>query len=452
MSANRVVGPRRMVPGEPPPPARECPPSCSLESVAGNLALVPESLPRGDFDLGAIRRDFPILSQTVHGKPLVYLDNAATTQKPNVVIDSLRHFYCDSCANIHRGVHELSERSTCLYEGARLNVQQFLNAADTREIIFVRGATEGINLAAQTYGRKHVGAGDEVLITAMEHHSNIVPWQMLCEEKGAHLTVAPIDDRGELILEEFERRLTPRTRIAAISHVSNALGTVNPVREMIRMAHARGIPVLVDGAQATPHMAVDVQDLDCDFYVFSGHKVYGPTGIGAFYGKMALLEAMPPYQGGGDMIRTVTFEKTTYNDLPYKFEAGTPNISGTIALGAAIEYVTRIGLDRIRAHEQELLEAATAVVERVPGVRIIGTAREKAAVVSFTMDGVHPHDVGTILDRQGIAIRAGHHCAQPVMERFGVPATSRASFGLYNTHEEVEALGRGLLKVKEIFG
>ena len=364
-----------------------------------------------DFNVARIRQDFPILARKIHGKPLVYLDNAATTQKPHAVIDSLREFYCDSCANIHRGVHQLSERSTCLYEEARLDVQKFLNAADPREVIFVRGATEGINLVAQTYGRRNVREGDEILITAMEHHSNIVPWQMLCEEKGAVLKVAPIDDRGELILDEFEKLLGPRTRIAAVSHVSNALGTVNPVGEMIRMAHARNVPVLVDGAQAAPHLTVDVRALDCEFYVFSGHKVYAPSGIGALYGKAALLEAMPPYQGGGDMIRSVSFEKTTYNDLPYKFEAGTPNISGTIALGAALRYVAAMGLDRIAAHEHSLLEAATEAVTAIPGIRVVGTARNKAAVLSFTMEGVHPHDVGTILDRQGVAIRAGHHCA-----------------------------------------
>ncbi len=421
-------------------------------SPAGQLIVPGVSAVRAPFNVWRIREDFPILRQTVHGKPLVYLDNAATTQKPNVVIDSLRRFYCDTCANIHRGVHELSERSTCLYEDARTSVQQFINAGDVREIIFVRGATEGINLVAQSYGRKHVGAGDEVLITAMEHHSNIVPWQILCEEKGAHLRVAPINDRGELILDEFERLLTPRTRIAAVTHVSNALGTVNPVKEMVRMAHARGIPVLVDGAQAVPHQRVDVRDLDCDFYAFSGHKVYAPSGIGALYGKLRVLDAMPPYQGGGDMIRSVSFEKTTYNDLPYKFEAGTPNISGTIALGAALSYVTEIGLDLVAAHEQELLEAATEAVSGIPGVRIIGTAAHKAAVLSFVIEGVHPHDVGTILDRQGVAIRAGHHCAQPVMERFGLAATSRASFAMYNTREEVDALAAGVRKVKEIFG
>ena len=422
-------------------------------SSTGGLTLAPSlGASRAPFNVWKIREDFPILRRTVHGRPLVYLDNAATTQKPGAVIDSLSRFYCDTCANIHRGVHELSERSTCLYEDARSSVQRFLGAADVREIIFVRGTTEAINLVAQTYGRRNVRAGDEVLITAMEHHSNIVPWQLLCEEKGARLRVAPIDDRGELILEEFERLLTPRTRIAAVAHVSNALGTVNPVREIVRLAHARGIPVLVDGAQAAPHLEVSVGDLDCDFYAFSGHKVYSPSGIGALYGKLALLDAMPPYQGGGDMIRSVTFEKTTYNDLPYKFEAGTPNISGTIALGTAIGYVTNIGLRNIAAHEHSLLEAATEAVSQIPGVRIIGTARHKAAVLSFTIDGVHPHDVGTILDRQGIAIRAGHHCAQPVMERFGVPATSRASFAMYNTREEVDALVNGILKVKEIFG
>jgi len=399
-----------------------------------------------------VRKDFPILRQTVHGMPLVYLDNAATSQKPQAVIGATSNFYTDDCSNIHRGVHLLSERATASFEEARRKVQLFLNASDVREIVFVRGATEGINLVAQSFVRPRLAAGDEVLITAMEHHSNIVPWQMVCEEKGARLRVAPINDRGELILEEFERLLGPRTRLVSVTHVSNALGTINPVRHIIEMAHAYKVPVLVDGAQAAPHARVDVGALDCDFYVFSGHKVYGPTGIGVLYGKAALLEAMPPYQGGGDMISSVTFEKTVYNALPYKFEAGTPNIAGAIGLGAAIDYVQGVGLDAIAAHEGELLCHATGAVSGIPGVRIIGTARHRAAVLSFVVQGVHAHDVGTILDQEGIAVRAGHHCAQPVMLRFGVPATTRASFAMYNTMEEVDALVRGIRRVKEVFG
>jgi cysteine desulfurase/selenocysteine lyase len=405
----------------------------------------------GGLDLAKIRADFPILAERVNGKPLVYLDNAATSQKPRVVLDAILNYYEHMNANIHRGVHTLSVRATEAHDAARLTVKKFINAADTREIIFVRGATEAINLVAQTYGRKHVGAGDEILITAMEHHSNIVPWQILCEEKGAHLKVAPIDDRGELILDEFARLIGPRTRIVAVTQVSNALGTVLPLREMIELAHRNGIPVLVDGAQAVPHFAIDVQALDADFYAFSGHKVYAPTGIGVLYGKRALLEAMPPYQGGGDMIRSVTFEKTTYNDLPWKFEAGTPDIAGAIALGAALEYITGLGMDNIAAHEHDLLAYATEAVGAVPGVELIGTASHRAGVVSFVLDGVHPHDLGTILDRDGIAIRTGHHCAQPVMERFGIPATARASFAVYNTKQEIDALVTGLHAAREVF-
>jgi cysteine desulfurase/selenocysteine lyase len=403
-------------------------------------------------DVRRIRRDFPILGEKVHGHDLVYLDNAASSQKPIAVIDAERDLYSHYYSNIHRGVHWLSERSTKAYEDARKKVQRFVNARECREIIFVRGSTEGINLVAQTYGRRHVGAGDEVLITAMEHHSNIVPWQMLCEDKGARLRVAPINDRGELIGEEFDKLLGEKTKIVALSHVSNSLGTINPVGELIAMAHRRGIPVLVDGAQAAPHMAIDVVALDCDFYVFSSHKVYGPTGVGVLYGKAMLLEAMPPYQGGGDMISSVTFEKTTYNVIPYKFEAGTPHIAGVIGLGAAIDYVGTIGLAGIAAHETDLLDYATERLTCVPGLRIIGTAREKAAVISFVLDGIHPHDVGTVLDQEGIAVRTGHHCAQPVMDRFGVPATARASFSFYNTREEVDALLNGLQKVREVFG
>ena len=404
------------------------------------------------FNVERIRADFPILQEQVRGRQLVYLDNAATSQKPRAVLDAIIRYYEHSNANVHRGVHYLSERATAEYESARKVVQLFLGAARPSEIIFVRSATEAVNLVAQTYGHTHVGAGDEVLITAMEHHSNIVPWQLLCDEKGAKLRVAPIDDRGELILDEFESLLGPRTKIVAVGHVSNALGTLNPIKSITAMAHAKGIPVLVDGAQAAPRLAVNVQDLDCDFYAFSGHKAYGPTGIGVLYGKSALLETMPPYQGGGEMISSVTFDKTIYNKVPHKFEAGTPDMSGAVGLGAAIEYLNTLGIENIAAHEHELLAYATEAVADIPGVRLIGTAREKVGVLSFVMDGIHPHDIGTILDQEGIAIRTGHHCAQPVMERFGVDATARASFGLYNTKDEVDELVRGLGKVQEVFG
>ncbi len=404
-----------------------------------------------DFDVDKVRREFPILKRTVHGKRLVYLDNAATSQKPQVVIDAISRYYEEGNANIHRGVHFLSGWATDAYETARKAVRQFLKAGDACEIIFVRGATEAINLVAQTYGRTHVGAGDEVLITAMEHHSNIVPWQILCEEKGAVLKIAPINDNGELLLDDFQDLLGPRTRLVAVTHVSNALGTVNPLRRLIEMAHSRNIPVLVDGAQAVPHLAVDVQALDCDFYAFSGHKMYGPTGTGVLYGKAALLETMPPYQSGGDMISSVTFEKTIYNKLPYKFEAGTPDIAGVIGLHAAIQYLSSLGMDKVAAYEHDLLTYAAKAVAGIAGVRLIGTAKEKASVLSFVVEGVHPHDIGTILDQEGIAIRTGHHCAQPVMERFGVPATARASFGLYNTREEVDALVEAIQKVREVF-
>jgi cysteine desulfurase / selenocysteine lyase len=403
------------------------------------------------FDVERVRADFPILQQTVHGKPLVYLDNAATSQKPRAVIDALVRYYEGTNANIHRGVHFLAENATEEYEAARLTVQEFINAAHSREIIFVRGATEGINLVAQTFGRANVQSGDEVLITAMEHHSNIVPWQILCDEKGAKLRVAPINDQGELLLDEFASLLGPRTKLAAVTHVSNALGTINPLKRMIELAHNRNVPVLVDGAQAIPHMRIDVQALDCDFYTFSGHKIYGPTGIGVLYGKAVLLHAMPPYQGGGDMISSVTFERTIYNKLPYKFEAGTPDIAGVIGLGAALGYVNGLGIENIGAHEHDLLTHATEALSAAPGVRIIGTAKEKAAVVSFVIEGVHPHDIGTILDLEGIAIRTGHHCSQPIMERFGIPATARASFAAYNTSKEVDALVRGIGKVREVF-
>jgi cysteine desulfurase / selenocysteine lyase len=403
------------------------------------------------FDVARIRRDFPILHQRVHGKPLVYLDNAATTQKPQAVIDALVHYYTTDNANVHRGVHQLSERATEAYEAARVTVQHFLNAAESCEIVFVRGATEAINLVAQTYGRSVLRAGDEIVISAMEHHSNIVPWQMLCEEKGARLRVAPINDAGELMLDDYERLLNSKTKLVAVCHVSNALGTVNPVKRMIDLAHARGIPVLVDGAQAAPHLKIDVRALDCDFYVFSSHKVFGPTGFGVLYGRKSLLEKMPPYQGGGDMILSVTFEKTVYNALPYKFEAGTPHISGAIGLAQAINYLAGIGLDAIMAYEAGLLAYATRKLAAIPGLKIIGTAREKAGVISFVMDGAHAHDVGTILDQEGVAIRTGHHCAMPIMERFAVPATARASLAFYNTKEEIDTLAQGIHKVREVF-
>ncbi len=404
------------------------------------------------FDADRIRQDFPILTQTVHGKPLVYLDNAATTQKPRAVIEAEQQFYLRDNSNIHRGVHELSERATQAYESARRKAQKFLGAGHSREIIFVRGATEAINLVAQTFGRERTGPGDEILISAMEHHSNIVPWQILCEQNGARLRVAPINDRGELIWEEFRKLLGPRTRLVSVAHVSNALGTVNPVKEIVQAAHRLGVPVLVDGAQGAPHLRVDVEELNCDFYAFSGHKVYGPTGVGVLYGKAKLLEAMPPYQGGGDMISSVTFEKTTYNSPPYKFEAGTPNIAGVVALGAALDYVNDIGMEAIAAYEQELLVYATQRISQVPGLTIIGTAKEKTGVISFVMEGLHPHDVGTVLDQEGVAVRTGHHCAQPLMDRFKVPATTRASLALYNTRQDVDALLAGLNKVREVLG
>lgn len=403
------------------------------------------------FDPHAVRGDFPILFERINGKPLVYLDNAATTQKPRAVIDAITHYYESDNANIHRGVHQLSQRATGEYESARRLIADFLHAANADEIVFVRGTTEGINLVAQTYGHANVRGGDEILITAMEHHSNIVPWQMLCQEKGARLRVAPINDDGELLIDELARLINPRTKIVAVAHVSNALGSINPVARITELAHRQNAVVVLDGAQAVPHLAVDVQSLDCDFYVFSGHKIYGPTGIGVLYGKTALLEAMPPYQGGGDMISSVTFEKTTYNKIPHKFEAGTPHIAGVIALGAAITYVNQLGLDRIAQHEHDLLTYATQAFSGLLGVRLIGTAKQKAGVLSFVVDGVHPHDIGTILDQEGIAIRTGHHCAQPVMQRFGVPATARASFGLYNTREEVDLLVAAMQKVQEVF-
>ena len=404
-----------------------------------------------EFDLLAIRRDFPALHQKVHGKPLVYLDNAATTQKPKAVIDALVQFYRLDCSNVHRGVHVLSDRATKAYEGARMTVKQFINARSEREIVFVRGATEAINLVMNSFARPRVKSGDEILISALEHHSNIVPWQLLAEYTGSRLVVAPINDAGELIIEEFERRLSPQTALVAVAHVSNALGTVMPVREIVRMAHERNIPVLVDGAQAVAHAGVDVQELDCDFYAFSGHKVFGPTGIGVLYGREELLDGMPPYQAGGDMIRSVTFEKTTYNELPYKFEAGTPHIAGAIGLGAALEYLSRVGIRRAAAHERELLAYGTELLSAIPSLRILGTAREKVGVLSFVVDGVHPHDVGTVLDRDGIAVRTGHHCAQPVMNRFAVPATTRASLALYNSKAELDGLAKGIHRVQKLF-
>jgi cysteine desulfurase/selenocysteine lyase len=403
------------------------------------------------FDVERVRREFPILHQKVNGKPLVYLDNAATSQKPESVLRALDKYYREYNSNIHRGVHYLSERATQAYEQARQASQRFINAGDPNEIVFVRGTTEAINLVAQTYGRKHVGAGDEIVISTMEHHSGIVPWQMLCEEKGAKLRVIPINDQGELLLEEYEKLLGPRTKFVSVVHVSNVLGTINPVRAIIEIAHRRGVPVLLDGAQAAPHLKVDVRALDCDFYAFSSHKLYGPTGVGVLYGKSKLLEAMPPYQGGGDMISSVTFEKTVYNKVPHKFEAGTPNIAGAIGLGTTIQYLNQFDWEQVEAHERDVLAYATERISAVPGVRLIGTAREKTAVVSFVIEGIHPHDVGTILDQEGIAIRTGHHCAQPLMQRFGIPATARASLGFYNTRADVDALVTGLHKVLEVF-
>ena len=405
-----------------------------------------------DYDVEKIRRDFPILRQTINDHPLVYLDNAATTQKPQAVVDALRHYYETDNANIHRGVHELSVRATEAYEKSRVKAQRLISAGRREEIIFTRGTTEAINLVAQAYARPILKSGDEILITTKEHHSNIVPWQLLCEQTGAVLRVAPINDRGELLLDEYEKLIGPRTKVVAVVHISNALGTINPIEEMIAMAHRRGAVVVIDGAQAAPHIPVDVRALDCDFYAFSSHKLYGPTGIGVLYGKQELLESMSPYQGGGDMIKSVTFEKTVYNDLPFRFEAGTPNIAGTIAFGTALDYVSRLGFEKIDAHEAELLNYATTALSEIPEVKLIGTAARKVSVLSFVVDGVHAHDVGTILDQQGIAVRTGHHCAQPVMQHFGLSATARASIGLYNTKAEIDALVAGVRKVIEVFG
>jgi len=406
--------------------------------------------PLTDLEVARLREDFPILHQRMHGKPLVYLDSANTSQKPRSVIEAVARFYSTDYANVRRGVYELSERADRAFEGARERLRRFLNAREAREIVFVRGTTEAINLVAGSFGRR-LAAGDEILITAMEHHSNIVPWQMLCEQRGTRLVVAPIDDRGDVILDELARRIGPRTRLVSVVHVSNALGTVNPVREIAALAHAQGVPVLLDGAQAAPRMPVDVRELGCDFYALSGHKLYGPSGIGALWGRAELLEEMPPWQGGGEMIETVSFEKTTYAALPAKFEAGTPNIAGAVGIGAALDWLEAIGLDSIAAYEHELLGYATERLAELPGVRLIGTALRKSGVLAFAIEGIHAHDVATILDREGVCVRAGHHCAQPVMERFGVPATVRASFGVYNTRDDVDALLRGLRTAIEVF-
>ncbi len=405
-----------------------------------------------EFDVAAIRAEFPMLTQTVNGKPLIYFDNAATSHKPQCVLDKLEHYYAAHNSNVHRGVHHFSQLATREYEGAREIVRRFINAASEKEVIYTSGTTEGINLVAASYGRKFLKEGDEIIISAMEHHANIVPWQMLCEQIGAVLRVIPINDDGELLMEEYEKMLNPKTKFVSVVYISNALGTINPVKRIIELAHAQDVPVLIDGAQSAPHLQVDVRELDCDFYVFSSHKICGPTGIGVLYGKQHLLEQMPPYQGGGDMIATVSFEKTTYNVLPYKFEAGTPHIAGAIGMGRAIQYLENIGLDDIAAYEYELLDYATELIGGIPGVRLIGTAKQKASVLSFVIGDIHPHDIGTILDQEGIAVRAGHHCAQPVMKRFNVPSTARASFAFYNTKEEIDALANAINKVIEVFG
>lgn len=416
-----------------------------------NKSLAAENVNSMPLDIERIRNDFPILHQDINGKPLVYLDNAATSQKPSAVIEAIDTYYREYNSNVHRGVHTLSQRATDAYEGARGKIRNFLNAGSEKEIIFVRGATEGINLVAQSFGRDRLQPGDEVLITEMEHHSNIVPWQILCQQTGATLRYVPITDTGELDMDELDRLINDKTRIVAVVHISNALGTINPVERIIDKAHAVGATVLVDGAQAAPHMAVDVQKLDCDFYVLSGHKLFGPTGIGVLYGKQALLDDMSPYQGGGDMIKMVRMDKTLYNDLPYKFEAGTPHIEGAIGLGAAIDYLQNIGLENIRQYEHELLEYGTSVLDAIDGLTPVGTAADKTSILSFTLEGIHPHDIGTILDSEGIAIRAGHHCAMPIMERFGLPATARASLAFYNTREEIDRLASAINKCREIF-
>jgi cysteine desulfurase / selenocysteine lyase len=411
----------------------------------------PASL-RSGLDVEAIRKDFPILARTVHGQPLVYLDNGATSQKPQVVIDALRRYYAEENSNIHRGVHYLSECATAAYEGAREKIKRFINAPKSQEIIFVRGTTEAINLVAQSYGRAFLKAGDEIIVSAMEHHSNIVPWQILCEQVGARLRVIPINHDGELVMDEYRRLLTEKTKFVSVTHISNALGTIVPVKEVVALARERGVPVMLDGAQAAPHLKLDVQEIGCDFYAFSGHKLFGPTGVGVLFGRSELLERMPPYQGGGDMISLVTFEKTHYNVLPYKFEAGTPHIAGGIGLGAAIDYLGELNWEQVVSHEQDLLAYATDALLTIPGLKIIGTAKEKAGVISFVFDHVHAHDVGTILDQEGVAVRTGHHCAMPVMQRFGVPATTRASFAFYNTREEVDALKKAIHRVLRVFG
>ncbi len=403
------------------------------------------------WDVREIRKDFPILRRRVHGKPLVYLDNAATSLKPASVIETVRRHYLESCSNVHRGVHQLSEEATRKFEDSRQKVKDLINAPGTSQVIFTRGVTDAINMVAQGFGRTFISKNDEIVISHMEHHSNIVPWQMLCEERGCRLRVAPIDDRGDLILEEFEKLLTPKTRLVSLVYISNSLGTINPVKEVIRLAHRRNIPVLIDGAQTVNHTKVDVQDLDCDFFTFSAHKMYGPTGVGVLYGKPQWLEAMPPAQGGGDMIASVTFEKTTYNILPYKFEAGTPNIAGVIGLGAAIDYISALGQDAIGQYEQELLAYGTKVLSGIPGLHIIGRAAHKASILSFVVDGIHAHDLGTIVDEEGVAIRTGHHCTMPVMQRFNIPATARASLAFYNTKKEIDVLGEAVLKAKSIF-
>ena len=415
-------------------------------NVATEVPAAPPAL-----DVERIRRDFPILSRMVREHRLVYLDNAATTQKPRAVLDTLARYYSDGNANIHRGVYTLSGEATAAYDAARVKVQRFVNARAPREIVFTRNSTESINLVAHSFGRRQVGPGDEIVITHMEHHSNIVPWQLLCEQVGARLRVAPIDDSGTLQLDELERLIGPRTKLVSVVHLSNSLGTVNPVREIVRMAKRRDVPVLIDGSQAVYHMPVDVQALDCDFYAFTGHKLYGPTGIGVLYGREEWLEQMPPYQGGGDMIRSVTFEKTTYADLPHKFEAGTPHIAGVVGLGAAIDYLEGVGFDAVAPHEADLLAYGTAALSAVKGLRLIGTAAHKASILAFVMKGAHPHDVGTIVDTEGVAVRTGHHCTQPIMDRFGVPATARASVAMYNTREEIDALVRALERVREMF-
>ena len=422
-----------------------------MAGIADSRTIKATSSPLSEKEVESLREDFPILKQRVHGNPLVYLDNAATSQKPKEVIDAIADYYSSYNSNVHRGVHRLSEQATEAYEGTREVIRDFINASDQREIIFVRGTTEGINLVSNSFGNAFIHEGDEIIISEMEHHSNIVPWQILCQEKKAELKVIHFNDDGELLLDEYERLLSPRTKLVSITHVSNALGTINPVKIIIEMAHSRGVPVLIDGAQAIPHSPVDVRELDCDFYVFSGHKVFGPTGIGVLYGKAEYLDSMPPFQGGGDMIKSVTLEKTIYNDLPYKFEAGTPNIAGVIGLGAALEYVSRVGPERIAGYEHVLLSYATEALSSVEHLRLVGTAREKAAVLSFIVDDVHAHDVGTVLDREGVAIRTGHHCAQPVMQHFGITATSRASLAFYNTKSDIDALVKALYKVIEVF-